>query len=162
MRRKDREITDKEMIGSVIERSHCCRLGFCDNGQVYIVPLSFGYVQKDGKDIFYFHGALQGRKIDLIRQCETVGFEMDTDYKLNEAENACDYSARFQSIIGHGYISLVDDEQEKCFGLCAIMEHYTDKRELSEKSKWKFDDKMLRAVNVFKVEVISMSCKAHG
>ena len=43
MRRTDREITDAEKITQIIQTCHCCRLGFCDNGAVYIVPLNFGY-----------------------------------------------------------------------------------------------------------------------
>ena len=43
MRRKDREVTDRGMIHEIIDRCMCCRIGFNDEGQVYIVPLSFGY-----------------------------------------------------------------------------------------------------------------------
>lgn len=42
MRRKDREITEPAKIREIIEASHCCRLGFFDGKEVYIVPLSFG------------------------------------------------------------------------------------------------------------------------
>lgn len=45
MRRTDREITDAEKITQIIQTCHCCRLGFCDNGAVYIVPLNFGYAE---------------------------------------------------------------------------------------------------------------------
>ena len=39
MRRKDREVTDSQKIREIILSCRCCRLGFYDNGQVYIVPL---------------------------------------------------------------------------------------------------------------------------
>ena len=55
MRRTDREITDAEKITQIIQTCHCCRLGFCDNGAVYIVPLNFGYAEENGKRVFYFH-----------------------------------------------------------------------------------------------------------
>ena len=35
MRRKDREITDKQKIDEIIRGCHCCRLGFCDGDEVY-------------------------------------------------------------------------------------------------------------------------------
>lgn len=66
MRRKDREVTDPERIDAIIRACHCCRLGFYDNGEVYIVPLDFGYDEKEGKRTFYFHGAKEGRKMDCI------------------------------------------------------------------------------------------------
>lgn len=33
----------------------------------------------------------EGRKIDLIKMNPDVGFEMDTNYKLTEADIACDH-----------------------------------------------------------------------
>lgn len=45
MRRRDREITDNEKIKEIIKACDCCRLGFNDNGKVYIVPLNFGFTK---------------------------------------------------------------------------------------------------------------------
>ena len=39
MRRKDRQITDPEKIRDIILDSQCCRLGFYDDGEVYIKKL---------------------------------------------------------------------------------------------------------------------------
>ena len=82
MRRKDREVTDPGRIADVISRCACCRIGFCDGGEVYIVPLNFGYEIKDNACTFYFHGAKEGRKIDLIHKNPKVGFEMDTGHAV--------------------------------------------------------------------------------
>lgn len=60
MRRKDREITDPERIRDIVERCACCRIGFYDNGEVYIVPLNFGYEIGEHGYVFYFHGAAEG------------------------------------------------------------------------------------------------------
>ena len=84
MRRTDREITDAEKITQIIQTCHCCRLGFCDNGAVYIVPLNFGYAEENGKRVFYFHSAKSGRKLDLIAGTPSVGFELDVNYALVE------------------------------------------------------------------------------
>ena len=155
MRRKDREVTDFIKIENIISRCTCCRIGFHDNGEVYIVPLNFGYEVKDDTYIFYFHGAKEGRKIDLIKKNPVVGFEMDTNYLLNEADFACGYSARFQSIIGNGVISIVSEIEEKKLGLSLLMEHNTGKR------SWAFDEKMVNTVTVFRLKVTKMSCKEH-
>lgn len=155
MRRKDREITDPMKIADIISRCTCCRIGFYDDGEVYIVPLNFGYACNEGRYTFYFHGAAEGRKIELIRKNPDVGFEMDTNYALNEADIACGYSARFQSIIGNGVMEIVTDMEEKKEGLRLLMEHNTGKRE------WEFDEKMLNAVTVFKLEITKISCKEH-
>ena len=158
MRRKDREVTDPIKIADIINRCTCCRIGFNDDGEVYIVPLNFGYAVKDNTYTFYFHGAKQGRKIDLITKNPVVGFEMDTDhavYSHGESEAACNYTARFQSVIGNGVVSIVSEAEEKKLGLSLLMEHSTGKRE------WDFDDKIFNAVTVFKLEVTKMSCKEH-
>ena len=75
MRRNDREVTDIAKISDIISKCHCCRLGFYDAGKVYIVPLNFGYEETNGTWIFYFHGAAEGRKIDLIKQTHHAGFD---------------------------------------------------------------------------------------
>lgn len=155
MRRKDREVTDLMKIENIISRCTCCRIGFHDDGEVYIVPLSFGYEAKGDTYIFYFHGAKEGRKIDLIKKNPIVGFEMDTNYAVNEADLACGYSARFQSIIGNGVVSIVSEIKEKKLGLSLIMEHNTGKQ------NWDFDEKMVNAAAVLKLEVTKMSCKEH-
>lgn len=154
MRRKDREVTDPKMIEDIIGRCTCCRVGFQDEGEVYIVPLNFGFKKGDNYT-FYFHGAKEGRKIGLIQNSNQVGFEMDTNYLLHEADIACGYSARFQSVIGNGVVSMIDDLEEKRNALSIIMEHNTGKKD------WTFDDKMLQAVAVFQLEVTKLSCKNH-
>lgn len=155
MRRTDREVIDQEKIDGIIRDCYCCRLGFCDGGKAYIVPLSFGFVREGGKRVFYFHGAKEGRKLDLIRRTGYAGFEMDTHYKLNENEKACGWSARFRSVIGGGRVSLVEEPEEKWAGLRAIMLQNTGK------AQWEFSTEMLEAVAVFKLEVEEISCKEH-
>ncbi|MCH5148336.1 MAG: pyridoxamine 5'-phosphate oxidase family protein [Clostridiales bacterium] len=158
MRRKDREVTDRQAIIDIVESCQCCRIGFQDDGEVYIVPLNFGFEYSGQRIVFYFHGAKEGRKIDLIAKNPYVGFEMDTNHKVYAKSNngtACTYTARFQSIIGNGRVSMVCNADEKEHGLRLIMKHTT------HKSEWAFDGKMLNAVAVFKLEVEKLSCKEH-
>ena len=155
MRRKDREVTDAGKIREAITASHCCRLGFCDEGEVYIVPMNFGYTEEEGKRIFYFHSAKEGRKIDLISRTQSAGFELDTNYQLHEGEIACQYSAGFLSVIGTGRINFVEDREAKKSALQTIMLHNTGK------SDWDFSEDMLDAVLIFKLEVTKITCKEH-
>ena len=158
MRRKDREVTDPIKIEDIIRRCTCLRIGFYDDGEIYIVPLNFGYEIKNDTYVFYFHGASKGRKADLIQKCPGVGFEMETNYAVySRGENnvACDCTARFRSIIGNGFVKTVTEYEEKIRGLKLLMEHNTGKQE------WIFDEKMMGAVTVFKLEVTKMSCKEH-
>ena len=155
MRRKDREVTDPGKIDAIIADCTCCRLAFCDGGRPYIVPLSFGFAWEDGRRVFYFHSAKEGRKIDLIRAGGVVGFELDTNYKLNEGDRACKYSARFQSVIGTGTVSFVEDLAAKKAALECIMVHLTGR------NGWDFPDSAVEATCVFRLEAEELSCKEH-
>lgn len=160
MRRKDREVTDPVKIQDIMERCTCCRVGFNDDGEVYIVPLNFGYKISDDKYTLYFHGAGAGRKFELSQAKPYVGFEMDTNYLLHtggeDPSVACNYTARFQSIIGNGTFSVVEDEVEKREGLQLVMLHATGKKD------WDFNPMMFKMVTVFKLEVSKLSCKEHA
>lgn len=157
MRRAEREVTDGHQLEAIMKKCHCCRLGLADAGQVYIVPLSFGYVKKDGQYTLYFHSAGDGRKIRLIRENPGLmaGFEMDTDYALKTADTACGYSAYFCSIIGSGQIEIVEAEEEKKAGLRALMEH------TAGRGGWEFTETMLKSVCVLRLTVREMTGKEH-
>ena len=153
MRREDREITDKNAIEEFIAKEQILRIAFYDDGDLYIVPVNYGYLY-DGQYSFYFHGAKAGRKYELAKKKPFVGFEIDGNYSLIDGEEACDFSAMFQSIIGTGTLSLVEDSVEKINGLNTIMKQTTSKAE------WNYSDEMLDAVAVFRLVVDKLSCKA--
>ena len=155
MRKKKREITDPEKIRQIVQRCTVCRLGFCDNGQAYIVPMNFGFTEENGHYTFYFHSAAEGRKIDLIRQTGQAGFELDTGYQLHTADTACGHTAAFQSIIGSGTVRILEDPAEKAAGLQSIMLHNTGRGD------WTFQPDILQLVCVFRLDAEELSCKEH-
>ena len=61
MRKANREIIDKSAIRAIMEEALVCRIGLCDDGTPYVVPMNFGY---DGVYI-YLHSALAGRKLEI-------------------------------------------------------------------------------------------------
>ena len=109
MRRNDREIKDKALIEQFIAKEQIIRIAFYDNGDLYIVPLNYGFIYENDKYVFYFHGAKAGRKFELSKSSPMVGFEIDGEYELLQADVACDYSAKFQSVIGTGRLSIIED-----------------------------------------------------
>lgn len=98
--------------------------------------------------------AKAGRKYELSKSEPKVGFEIDGKYKLLESETACDFSAAFQSVIGTGTLNLVDEKEEKKLGLNTIMKQTT------KQTNWNYQNGMLEAVAVFRLDVDKMSCKA--
>lgn len=155
MRRKDREILDEDRIAEIISQCHCCRLAFNDDEGPYIVPLNFGFERIEKQFVFYFHSALEGRKIEFIKSGKPVGFELDTNFELKEAKKACGYTAKFQSVIGTGKVEFITDHPGKEHALNQLMFHHTGKKD------WEFSEKNLNSVAVFKLTVKELSCKEH-
>ena len=156
MRRKDREVTDNYEINKIINSCQIIRLAFADGVAPYIVPLNFGFEEKDGKRIFYFHGAKEGRKLDLIKKLGVAGFEADSETEIYGGREACTYSSNFKSVIGYGKVKAVEDKAEKIHGLNAIMAHYVPGK------SFEFSDANVNAVRVFKLEVREISAKLHS
>lgn len=155
MRRADREITDKQSIDEIFLKAKIVRIGFFDEGDIYIVPVNFGCECENDEYRLYFHGAKAGRKYELSKACPRVGFEIDEDFSLMEAKEACSYSASYKSIIGSGDIMLVEAEEEKKHALDVIMRHITGK------CGWTYNEHMLEKTAVYCLKVNKLSAKMH-
>jgi nitroimidazol reductase NimA-like FMN-containing flavoprotein (pyridoxamine 5'-phosphate oxidase superfamily) len=151
MRRREQEITDQSVIESILQRATVCRIGLCDRGTPYVVPVNFGY--KDQR--LYFHSAGEGRKADVLRKNNRVCFEVDIDVELLPAETACKWSVKYLSVIGFGEASFIDSLQEKQEALNIIMEHYSGR-------SYEYTEEALAEVAVIKVEIDTMSGKQSG
>ena len=64
MRRKDREITDKQDILEVMKKCDVCRIALHNGDYPYIVPLNFGLQVENDMPVLYFHGVLEGKKYE--------------------------------------------------------------------------------------------------
>ena len=158
MRRKDREVTGQEEIQKIFDDCKVCRIGIVDEDGPYIVPMNYGYVKEEGKVILYFHGAREGKKIDLIRKNPNVGIELDYKHELEEGKLACQYSYYYASIIGKGTASIIDNPKEKLKALNVIMRHQTGK----SFDEFQKNPKLEKAVAIIRVELNEYSCKRHG
>ncbi len=154
MRRHDREVTEQAKIDEIIESCDCLRLGLNAEGGAYIVPLSFGYAP-GAPARFYFHSAMEGRKVSMIGSGAKAGFELDCAHALGEAELGCKHTYFFRSVIGTGFVRPVEDLEEKRRALALIMAHYRKDRAFS------FTDEQARTVAVFCLTVETMTAKEH-
>jgi uncharacterized protein len=112
--------TDRKVIESIIQQAAVCRIGLCDDGQPYVVPVCFGY--EDG--VLYFHSSPKGRKVGILRKNNAVCVEFDVDQEIVRAERACKWGIKYRSVIGFGEASFVEEAQEKRRALDIIMRHY--------------------------------------
>ncbi len=156
MRRKDREITDQAVMLEAVRECDCVRIGLIDeDGLAYMVPVNFGHTVENGSLVIYFHGAGEGKKIDLIRKQPVVSFEMDCGHELKPQETGCGYSFAFKSIMGKGDISILEDTDSKKEAFKAIFAQYTDRKDIQ------FNDEAIKATAVFRLKVTEWSCKFH-
>ena len=148
MRQAEREIRERCELEEVIRRAEVCRLAMVDEGEPYIVPMNFGY--REGK--LYFHCAREGRKLDILRSNPRVCFEMEGEAQIVRGEKPCQWTSRFESVIGWGEAVVITDKEGVEEGLQALMEHYTS-------GPFHFDPRSLSLTAVIRVDVESMSGK---
>lgn len=77
MRKSDREIRDYNEILRLLDECQTIRLALHDEPYPYVVPLSYGWEERDEKLFVYFHCAKEGKKLDLIAKNANVCFEAD-------------------------------------------------------------------------------------
>lgn len=148
MRRSDKAVIDQSAIEQIFKAGKTCQLAFIAEPAPYLVTLNYSY--HDGT--LYFHSAAEGRKIDLIKENREVAFTVALDLGLVKGEIACDWSVRFQSVVGHGKISLLESPEEKRQGLDLFMAHYSD-------ADFSYPDNMIQATAVFKLVINEMTVK---
>lgn len=120
MRRRDKEIFDREIISEILNKSEICRIGMVDNNEAYFVPLNFAH--KDG--FIYMHSAPWGKKIDLLRKNNRVTFEIEYYSEIIKGDIPCKWTTKYRSIIGKGTIEIIEDIVDKIKGMDVIMEKY--------------------------------------
>jgi len=148
MRRRDREVTDKNAIEDIILRSKVCKLAMCEKNQPYIVPLCFGF--KD--NTLYFHSAPKGKKIDILKKNPNVCFEFEILTQVVKSAKACKWGMKYRSVIGYGKADFIKDEDMKRQAFDIIMKQYTD--ELFD-----YEEALLKSTIIIKVEIQSMTGK---
>lgn len=149
MRRKDREITDRSSIDQIIRRCQVCHLALCDDGQPYVIPVNFGY---DGHYL-YFHSATAGKKLDILKRNNRIGFEFDILNEITQADSFCSWGARFESVVGSGTAVFVESRQDKTTALGWIIRQYGG-------TPGEFTERDLDSVAVVRISISSVSGKS--
>ena len=149
MRRKDKEITDQQIIKDILTSAIICRIGLSDNNIPYIVPTNFVYHE----DFIYIHGAKEGKKLDIIKKNPHVCLEVEEDVDVITSPLPCSFSMRYKSVITEGKASIIEDKKEKMKALDLIIKKYSD-IEIFDLSV-----EMVADVDVIKISITSMTGK---
>lgn len=152
MRRRDREIETREEMIYVLDTCKVMRIAMHDEDGIYILPMNYGYTYEGDELILYLHAALEGKKLDLLRENPKVGFELDCDHELIEGRVACQYGYRYASIVGQGKAEIVEEPGEKMKALSVLMKCQTGK-------DFEFNERLVSIVSVIKITADEFSGK---
>ena len=144
MRRKDREVTQKEELIKILDSCKTACIAMIDGDIPYNVPLNYGYEFKGDDLILFFHCAKEGRKIDIIKNNNRVCFALFGEGEPIHAETPCSSGYYYSSIIGNGLAQFIEDMAEKKHALKKLVEH-----QMQVESE--FTDAQADTVCVFKV-----------
>lgn len=116
MRRKDRQ-KDEAFAWNVIKK--CDYAAFCctePDGSPYSVPICPAVLG----DSVYFHCALEGKKLDILKKDNRVCLSAVSRAKAVEDK----YTMEFDSAVLFGTAEIVEDDSEKIAALRAICDKY--------------------------------------
>jgi nitroimidazol reductase NimA-like FMN-containing flavoprotein (pyridoxamine 5'-phosphate oxidase superfamily) len=148
MRRKEREITEKDQIEAILNEENICRIAINDDPVPYIVPLNYGY----RNNALYIHCATSGRKIDLIKKNNKVAFEIESKSEIISDEVSCKWTTEYKCLMGVGSIEIISDFEAKKEGLNILMEHHG-------KMDNHYNDKAVEKVLILKLQIEEISGK---
>ncbi len=154
------EIKDMTLIDAVLDKAEYGTLALCSENKPYVVPVNFVRIEHD----IYFHGALQNRKMKILRQNPTVSFSVVENYALIDSDFssteglACPATQFFKSISIDGVAVVQEDRAVKAEVFEALMRKLQPKGGYKPFSDGAYD-KALKATAVVKIETQKLSCK---
>ncbi len=153
MKKKEREITNKNTIIEILKNGKFATISMCRANEPYIVTLSYGFDLK--RNSLYFHSAKEGLKGEFLREnsnvCGTV--VNDLGYVMN------DCSHKYRSIVFWGQMVIVEDLKEKKYGFNIILNHLEDNPD-KVKKRFLENDQAYDKVCIIKLNLIEMTGKA--
>lgn len=155
VRRKDREVTSREWMESVLRKALILEMAMVDDGEAYVLPLNYGY----WSNCLYVHGAMAGRKVDVLKKNPRVAFNVVDGVRIvprprKPGKIWCIY----RSVCGTGTARFVSELAEKRRAIAVMKEHYGD----ADRSYMTKDAALEKIVNVFAMEIDEMTGKTKG
>jgi len=148
MRRKNKKITNPKIIQDILKTADTVRIAMIDGDEPYIVPLNYGYQN----NALYIHCAKEGRKINILKTDPRVCFEIEGKSELVTGPDACDWTLKYQSLIGYGTVEILENKNEKIAGLDILMSQFGSKKN-------SYHSKHVDAIVILKLTIESISGK---
>ena len=148
-------ILDKTEIERIILDSKVCFVGFVDKeNKPYVIPMNFGYQD----NIIYLHSAPDGGLVDIVSNNPNICITFNKGEELihQHEKVACSYRMRSESVICHGKVRFIDENQHKIDILNIIMRQYVKDR------TFKYSQPAVDNVKIWEVPIDKLTAKAFG
>src|SRR6202008_480329 len=152
VREPERGVYDRETIYGLLDEAFICHVGFCVDGQPFVIPTSYG--RKDAN--LYIHGSAASRMLRQLREGVAVCVTVTLLDGLVLARSVFNHSMNYRSVVVLGKATLVDDPEEKLEALRLLSEHilpgrWADSRQPNERE--------LKQTSVLRVPIEEFSAK---
>lgn len=155
MRRKDREITDFNAIVDIIDDCEIIRLGLADGDYPYIVPVNFAYTVEGEQICFYIHGAMAGRKYEMLSKNPYCSFEMDIPLQMDCLVEQKDVTMRYKSVMGKCKVEFLEGDAKQSAIDDVIMARH------EETKNFEYNRETVARTAVAKLTVLEITAKAN-
>lgn len=121
MRKQSREMP-AEWALEVLDKAPFITLSMTDSdGSPYAVPLSMA---RTDERTFYFHGALEGRKMEVLKKHPRVCLSAVTKCHPTVGPKDNSFTLEFKSAIAYGTAEMATNRDEKILGLRAVCQRF--------------------------------------
>lgn len=149
MRRPERQMHVSD-AKALLHTAQVGRLGLCDAGRPYVVPVHFVYLHGS----IYVHSATEGRKIRVLQANPSCCVEVDEFLGVTRGETSCQCGAYYRSVIASCTAAWVTDTETKR----AILTVFTAKY-VGGDPEPRFPDDQLNDVTVIELTIDDLSGK---
>lgn len=153
VRRQNRILEDKARIKELLDSSEYgfLSLGVDENGYGYGIPISYAYDEESNS--LYFHCALDGKKMDMLKLNSKVSFSV-----VGVTKPIADkFTTLYESVIVFGDVDISLSDEEKRKGLRLLVRKYSKGfEEMGEK----YMDKSWARTAVSKLKIEYTTAKA--
>ncbi|MCY8612112.1 pyridoxamine 5'-phosphate oxidase family protein [Bacillus haynesii] len=150
--------TDSEKIGRFLSEAQTGYLGLAAHGTPYVIPLNF--VWKNG--CIYFHGASEGRKMDMLHENSNVCFTVSEQYGTMVHLIPAKTDTAYMSVVLFGTASMITDLDEATSAMQSLLDKYVPGYYSSPLHKThveKYRSSLGSKTVVFKVQPIEITAK---
>lgn len=155
MRRKDREVTDFNAIIKIIDECNIIRIGIADRDFPYIVPVNFAYTVEGEQICFYIHGAMAGKKYEMLTEFPYCSFEMDIPLEMDCIVEDKDVTMRYKSVMGKCQVEFLEGDEKQLAIDNVIMARY------EETKNFEYNKNTVQRTAVAKLKVLELSAKVN-